>query len=133
MKQEMPVKVNDYIDIEFVDLTHQGQGVAKLDGYPIFVPNGLPGEKARIKVVKAKKNYAHGELIELKERSPYRVDISKEEEHKYGGCQIHHMTYEGQLKFKQNHVEQVLARIGGLENVTVHPIIGMDNPWHYRS
>jgi 23S rRNA (uracil1939-C5)-methyltransferase len=133
MKQEMPVKVNDYIDIEFVDLTHQGQGVAKLDGYPIFVPNGLPGEKARIKVVKAKKNYAHGELIELKERSPYRVDISKEEEHKYGGCQIHHMTYEGQLKFKQNHVEQVLARIGGLENVTVHPIIGMDNPWHYRN
>ena len=63
MKQEMPVKVNDYIDIEFVDLTHQGQGVAKLDGYPIFVPNGLPGEKARIKVVKAKK-----------ELCPWRID-----------------------------------------------------------
>lgn len=133
MSQTIPVKKNDYIDVEFVDLTHEGQGVAKIDGFPIFVPDGLPGEKANIKILKVKKNYGYGKLIEIKERSPYRVDIPKEEKHKYGGCQLHHMSYEGQLHFKQNLVEQTLARIGKLQDVTIHPIIGMDEPFHYRN
>ena len=132
-KQTLPVKKNEYIEVEFVDLTSGGHGVAKIDGFPIFIPGGLPGEKARIKVFNVKKTYAYGKLVEIKERSPYRVDIPREDLHKYGGCQLHHMTYEGQLRFKQNQVEQVLARIGKLSDVTVHPIIGMDEPWHYRN
>lgn len=133
MSQTIPVKKNDYIDVEFVDLTHEGQGVAKIDGFPIFVPDGLPGEQANIKIIKVKKNYGYGKLIEIKKKSPYRVDIPKEERYKYGGCQLHHMSYEGQLHFKQNLVEQTLARIGKLKDVIIHPIIGMDDPFHYRN
>lgn len=133
MSQTIPVKKNDYIDVEFVDLTHEGQGVAKLDGFPIFVPGGLPGESAQIKILNVKKNYGYGKLIEIREKSPYRVEIPKEDMHKYGGCQLHHMSYEGQLQFKQNLVEQTLTRIGKLQDVNIHPIIGMEQPFHYRN
>ncbi|WP_368986505.1 23S rRNA (uracil(1939)-C(5))-methyltransferase RlmD [Caldifermentibacillus hisashii] len=133
MSQTIPVKKNDYIDVEFVDLTHEGQGVAKIDGFPIFVPGGLLGESAQIKILNVKKNYGYGKLIEIREKSPYRVEIPKEDMHKYGGCQLHHMSYEGQLQFKQNLVEQTLTRIGKLQDVNIHPIIGMEQPFHYRN
>jgi 23S rRNA (uracil1939-C5)-methyltransferase len=133
MSRTLPVTKNDYIDVVFEDLTHDGAGVAKVDGYPIFVPNGLPGEKAKVKVIKVNKSYGVGRLMELYERSPFRVDIPASEKHKYGGCQLEHISYEGQLKYKENQVRQVLARIGKLEDVTVHPILGMDNPYHYRN
>lgn len=133
MKRTLPVQKNDYIDVIFEDLTHDGAGVAKVDGYPIFVPNGLPGEKAKIKVIKVNKGYGCGRLEELYEKSPYRIEIPREDLPKYGGCQLEHISYEGQLKYKENQVRQVLTRIGKLEDVVVHPILGMDNPWHYRN
>ena len=133
MSRQLPVNKNEYIAVLFEDLTHDGAGVAKVDGYPLFVPNGLPGEKAKIKVIKTGKGYGIGRLIELYEKSPYRIDIASSERHKYGGCQLEHISYEGQLKYKENQVRQVLARIGKLEDVVVHPILGMENPWHYRN
>jgi 23S rRNA (uracil1939-C5)-methyltransferase len=133
MNRIVPVQKNDYIDVVFEDLTHDGAGVAKVDGYPLFVPNGLPGEKAKVKVIKVNKGYGFGRLMELYEKSPYRVEIESSDTHKYGGCQLEHISYEGQLKFKENQVRQVLARIGKLEDVLVHPILGMENPWHYRN
>ncbi|WP_045520341.1 23S rRNA (uracil(1939)-C(5))-methyltransferase RlmD [Neobacillus niacini] len=134
MTKTIPVKKNDYIDVVFEDLTHDGAGVAKVEGFPLFIPNGLPGEKAQVKVIKVNKGYGFGRLIEIYEKSPYRVDVLSSEIHKYGGCQLEHISYEGQLKYKENQVRQVLTRIGKLENVLVHPILGMDNnPWHYRN
>ncbi|MCM3570469.1 23S rRNA (uracil(1939)-C(5))-methyltransferase RlmD [Neobacillus mesonae] len=133
MSRTLPINKNDYIDVVFEDLTHDGAGVAKVDGYPLFVANGLPGEKAKVKVIKTGKSYGVGRLIELYEKSPYRVDIPVSEKHKYGGCQLEHISYEGQLKYKENQVRQVLNRIGKLENVTIHPILGMENPLYYRN
>lgn len=133
MSKTIPVKKNDFIDVVFEDLTHDGAGVAKVDGYPIFVQGGLPGEKANIKVTKVNKGYGFGRLMEILERSTFRVECPAEDAHKYGGCQLQHISYEGQLKYKENQVKQVLTRIGKLEDVVVHPILGMDNPWHYRN
>ncbi|MCM3323571.1 23S rRNA (uracil(1939)-C(5))-methyltransferase RlmD [Cytobacillus kochii] len=133
MKQTLPVKKNDYIDVTFEDLTHEGAGVAKVDGYPLFVPNALPGEKAQIKVLKTSKGYGFGKLIETYEESPYRVTAPCPIYKECGGCQLQHLSYEGQLLAKQKQVRDVLTRIGKLENVTVHPTIGMSNPWRYRN
>ncbi|MDP4108132.1 MAG: 23S rRNA (uracil(1939)-C(5))-methyltransferase RlmD [Bacillota bacterium] len=133
MNRTLPVTKNDYVDVVFEDLTHDGAGVAKVEGYPLFVPNGLPGERAKVKVIKVNKSYGIGRLMELYEKSPYRVEIEQSDLHKYGGCQLEHISYEGQLKYKENQVRQVLTRIGKLEDVVIHPILGMDSPWHYRN
>ena len=133
MKKQIPVKKNDNIEVLFEDLTHDGAGVAKVDGYPIFVANALPGEKANIIVTKTNNGYAFGRLMEILEKSPDRVEIATEDRIKYGGCQIQHLNYAGQLKFKEKQVRDVMARIGKLEDVTIHPIIGMDEPLHYRN
>lgn len=133
MKKTAPVAKNDIVEVLFEDLTHEGAGVAKVDGYPIFVQGALPGEKAKIKVMKANKGYGFGRLMEIIENSPYRVEVTTEDYHKYGGCQLQHMSYEGQLEFKEKQVREVMTRIGKLEDVKVHPIIGMENPTHYRN
>lgn len=130
---EAPVTKNEYYDVIFEDLTHDGAGVAKIDGFPIFVPNGLPGEKAKVKVVKVKKGYGFGRLIELYEQSEERIDAPCSIYKQCGGCQLQHIRYEGQLKAKHKHVKEVLARLGKIEHATVHPVLGMKDPWRYRN
>ncbi|MBB6447074.1 23S rRNA (uracil(1939)-C(5))-methyltransferase RlmD [Bacillus benzoevorans] len=133
MSKTLPVQKNEYIDVVFEDLTHDGAGVAKVDGYPIFVPNGLPGEKAKIKVIKVNKGYGFGRLMEITEASRYRVDAPCSIYKECGGCQLQHMSYEGQLYAKEKQVRDVLQRIGKLKDIKVHPVLGMDNPWGYRN
>lgn len=132
-KFQVPVEKNEYYDVAFEDLTHDGAGVAKVEGFPIFVQNALPEERGKIKVVKIKKGYAFGRLIDLYEESPYRVDAPCPIYKQCGGCQLQHLSYEGQLIAKQKQVREVISRIGKLDNVTVHPVLGMDNPWRYRN
>ncbi|WP_445490001.1 23S rRNA (uracil(1939)-C(5))-methyltransferase RlmD [Niallia sp. 03133] len=132
MSRTLPVQKNDIIDIIFEDLTHDGSGVAKVDGYPLFIPNGLPGEKATVKVVKTNKNYGFGRLLELQKKSPYRVEAPCPIYKECGGCQLQHLNYEGQLQIKHKQVQDVLTRIGKI-NTTVHPTLGMKEPWRYRN
>ncbi|MGI8386358.1 23S rRNA (uracil(1939)-C(5))-methyltransferase RlmD [Robertmurraya sp. P23] len=133
MTKTIPVQKNDYIEVVFEDLTHDGAGVAKVDGYPLFVKNALPGEKAKIKVIKVNKGYGFGRLEEILEESPYRVDAPCPIYKECGGCQLQHLSYEGQLLAKEKQVRDVLTRIGKLENVKVHPVLGMSEPWRYRN
>ena len=86
-KMTPPVEKNEFIDVVFEDLTHDGAGVAKVKGYPIFVKNGLPGEEAQIKIIKVKKNFAFGRLMKLHQESPYRKDAECPVYNECGGCQ----------------------------------------------
>ncbi|MEN8698053.1 23S rRNA (uracil(1939)-C(5))-methyltransferase RlmD [Bacillus infantis] len=133
MKGTVPVQKNDYIDVVFEDLTHDGAGVAKVDGYPLFVPNGLPGEKAQVKVTKVNKGYGFGRLMEIYEESPHRVNAPCPIYKECGGCQLQHLSYQGQMLAKEKQVRDVLTRIGKLEDVKVHPVLGMNEPWRYRN
>lgn len=132
-KQKAPVQKNQTVTLQFEDLTHEGSGVAKLDGYPIFVPLGLPGERADVRVVKVNKRFAFGKLIHLHEKSEYRVDPPCNVFHKCGGCQLQHMTYEMQLEMKRNQVKNVMQKVAHLPDVPVHPVLGMEEPWRYRN
>ncbi|MEW9676293.1 23S rRNA (uracil(1939)-C(5))-methyltransferase RlmD [Lentibacillus sp. L22] len=130
-KQTAPVKKNETVTLTFEDLTHEGSGVGKIDGYPLFVPNALPGEKATIKVIKVNKNFGFGKLLELIKESPDRVEPVCDVH--CNGCGLQHMSYRLQLEMKQNQVKNVMKKIAHLKHVPIHPIIGMDDPLHYRN
>lgn len=132
-KQTAPVKKNETITLRFEDLTHEGSGVGKIDGYPLFVPYALPGEKAQVKVVKVNKNFGFGKLIEVDKPSENRVEPPCNVYYQCGGCQLQHMSYGMQLEMKQNQVKSVMRKIAHLEHVPVHPTIGMEDPWRYRN
>lgn len=132
-KHTAPVKKNDRITLRFEDLTHEGNGVGKIDGYPLFVPYGLPGEEATVKVIKVNKNFGFGKLLEVKNPSAERVEPPCDVFYKCGGCQIQHMSYNLQLDMKQNQVKSVMRKIAHLEHVPVHPTMGMQDPWRYRN
>ncbi|WP_208591352.1 23S rRNA (uracil(1939)-C(5))-methyltransferase RlmD [Gracilibacillus suaedae] len=132
-KTAPPVKKNQTIELTFEDITHEGAGVGKIDGYPLFVPYGLPGETAEVKVIKVKKNFGFGRLIEVTEESEDRVKPPCNVYYQCGGCQLQHMSYEMQLDMKRNQVQSALKKIGHIEDIPIHSTIGMDDPWRYRN
>lgn len=127
------VNRNDRINVYVEDLTHDGSGVGKVDGYPLFIPGALPGEEVDIQVGKTLKNYGFARLLSVTKASPDRIQPPCHVFDECGGCQLQHLSYEAQLKQKQKTVRDVIDRIAKLPHVPVHPVKGMDNPWRYRN
>ena len=126
-------KNKEYI-VDIVDIGQGGVGVGKYEGFTVFVEGGLLQDKVKVKISKSKKNYAVGDIVEIIEKSPFRVDrICSDELKDCGGCQIQELNYNKQLELKTNEVKQVVARIGKLENVDIHETMGMENPCRYRN
>ena len=125
-----PVIKNEKITVTFEDLTSEGMGVAKVEGYPLFVADGLPGERATIKVTKVGKSFGFAR-IEERLSSSYRISICDvKKEHASGTMPLQNLRYSAQLAFKKNNnVEQVMKRIAKTPEVEVKPTIGMENPW----
>ncbi|WP_086349045.1 23S rRNA (uracil(1939)-C(5))-methyltransferase RlmD [Candidatus Enterococcus clewellii] len=128
-----PVKKNETIEVEIIDLTHEGLGVGKVDGYPLFIENSLPGEKVRALVLKVGNKFGYGKVIERLNDSPDRVELTDESLLRTGIAPLQHMTYEAQLLFKQKQVENVLNKISKMPDVPVLPSVGMANPVGYRN
>lgn len=127
------VQQHDRLTVYVEDLTHDGSGVAKVEGYPLFIPGALPGEQVEVKVGKTLKNYGFAKLLNVIEPSPQRVEPPCPVFWDCGGCQMQHLSYEGQLIQKQKQVRDVMDRIAKLPHVPVRPVKGMDNPWRYRN
>ncbi|MEK4230829.1 23S rRNA (uracil(1939)-C(5))-methyltransferase RlmD [Solibacillus sp. FSL H8-0538] len=127
-----PITKNDRTTVYIEDLTHDGNGVAKIDGYPLFIQGALPGETVEIHVLKTLKNYGFAKVVEILEPSSDRVEAPCVYFSQCGGCQVQHLSYEGQLKWKQNMVANVMKRLGKID-APVLPVKGMDNPWNYRN
>ena len=108
------------------------QGVCRQDGIAVFVPGLLPGERARVRIVKPEKRYAFGRIEELLEKSPNRTEPFCPIYKRCGGCVCQHMTYETSLAFKRRQVQDLLERVGGL-SIEVPPVLGMAHPFGYRN
>ena len=120
--------------VEIVDIGQGGVGIGKFEGFTVFVDGGLVKDKIKVKITKSKKNYAVGEIVEIIEPSPYRVERKCSKELKdCGGCQIQELDYKEQLNVKTNEVKQVISRIGKLDDVIIHPALGMEEPFRYRN
>lgn len=128
-----PVKKGSVYEIEVVDLNHRGQGVAKIEGFTIFINDGIPGDRGRIKINILKKNYGVGEFIDIKIPSKWRIEAPCHVVDKCGGCQIQKIDYKKQLEIKRDRVENDMKRIGGLQNIIIHDTLGMEEPFRYRN
>lgn len=126
-------KNNEYV-VDIVDIGQGGVGIGKYEGFTVFVEGGLIQDKVKVRISKSKKNYAVGDIVEILEKSPFRVDrICSDDLKDCGGCQIQELDYNKQLELKTNEVKQVISRIGKLENVEIHETIGMQSPCRYRN
>ncbi|OMF92510.1 23S rRNA (uracil(1939)-C(5))-methyltransferase RlmD [Paenibacillus sp. FSL R7-0337] len=152
----LPVNKNDEVLLDIIGMTHEGEGVGRVEGFTLFVQGALPGERVRARVLKTKKQYGYAKLLELVQASSDRIAPPCPIYDQCGGCQLQHMDYTAQLAWKRQLVVDNLQRIGKLEvagavsggaastdgasasgtqgeGIRVLPTLGMDEPWRYRN
>ena len=127
----MPAK-NQVLRLTCENFGTDAAGVCRADGMAVFVPGLIPGEEADVRIVKTQKNYAFGRLERLIVPSADRREPPCPSYKRCGGCSCQHMTYEASLEYKRTQVQELLRRVGGLD-VTLPPVVGMEDPWHYRN
>ena len=129
----MEYRKNDIVTLEIVDCGTDGEGIGKADGFTAFVKDAVIGDTIVAKIMKAKKNYGYGRLMEILKPSPYRVEPVCLSARQCGGCQLQAVSYEEQKVFKEKKLRGHLERIGGFTEFPMEPLIGMDDPYHYRN
>lgn len=128
----MQVEKNKEYIVDIIDTGFQGEGIAKIDGLTIFIPNAIKGEKLKILIVKVLSSHAFGKIVEIIEKSPYRIESDCTTYKRCGGCSLRHIKYEETLKMKQNAVQSLVNKT--LKNkIEVEDTLGMENPYHYRN
>jgi len=123
---------NQIYETTVCDYTAEGQGIAKIDGCVVFIPNAIVGERCRVRIEKAQKTWAAGKLVEILEKSPHRVNRECPVAKLCGGCDFWHMDYEEETRLKADRVRQALNRIGG-ENLEEIPILSAPTCYGYRN
>ena len=131
------MKKNELVTVKIEDIGVNGEGIGKIDGYTLFVKDALIGDRAEVKITKAKKNYGYARLMRILEPSKDRVEAKCPVARQCGGCQIQELSYEKQLEFKEKKVRGNLERIGGFApeqlDAVMEPICGMKEPFYYRN
>ena len=126
---------NQKFTVSIEDISEDGAGIGKLDGYIWFIKDAVIGDVVRARAMKMKKNYGFARLMEILTSSEARVEPKCPVARQCGGCQLQAMSYEEQLKFKERKVKNHLLRIGKFKEDEIHmlPIMGMKEPWRYRN
>ena len=127
------MKKDDIVTLTIDDIGTNGEGIGRTEGITLFIKDALPGDMVRAKIMKMKKTYGYARLMEILKESTMRTTPPCPEHKRCGGCQIQALSYESQLKFKENKVRNNLKHIGGFENPKVLPTLGMQEPYRYRN
>jgi 23S rRNA (uracil1939-C5)-methyltransferase/tRNA (uracil-5-)-methyltransferase len=128
-----PFAYHEEIELEIEDLTNLGQGVGRHDGWVVFVPFALPGERVRARIWRNKSSYSDADLVEVLDSIPDRVEPACPLFGVCGGCQYQHYDYAAQLDWKRRQIAQLMKKMAGLE-LDVNPCLGCpDHTYHYRS
>ncbi|MBE5776530.1 MAG: 23S rRNA (uracil(1939)-C(5))-methyltransferase RlmD [Clostridiales bacterium] len=125
------MKKNDVLELTILRLSGE-QGIAVHEGLTVFVRNALPGERVMARIERVQKNCAFAKAVDILQPSPARREPLCPYYEKCGGCVCQHMTYDMSLDMKRERVRDALVRIGHVD-VQVPPVLGMENPWHYRN
>lgn len=148
------VQKNQELIVTIEAMGSEGEGIGRIDGYALFVKDAVAGDVVKVKVMKAKKNYAYARLMEIITPSKDRITPPCSIARQCGGCQIQHMDYQAQLTYKHNKVKNCLERIGGFhvveveegfdgtpsfdsvdgkKTIAMEPVLGMEDPFYYRN
>ena len=128
----MDIKKNKEYIVDIIDNGYEGEGIAKIDNFTIFVPGTIKGEKVKILIVKVLSSHAFGKVIEIVKKSEVRQTIDCNTYKRCGGCNLRHIKYESTLEMKQNSVQSLVNKT--LKNkIEVNKTIGMEKPYYYRN
>lgn len=128
----MIVEKNKQYIVDIIDNGYEGEGIAKIDDFTIFIQGALKGEKCKILIMKVNKSFAYGKLLEIVSESENRKDEDCTTYKRCGGCSLRHIDYEYTLKMKKDMVQNLITKT--LKNeLAVNPTIGMNNPYYYRN
>jgi len=128
----MIVEKNKEYIVEIIDNGFEGEGIAKINDFTIFIPGAIKGEKVKILIVKVLSSYAFGKILEILEKSENRIEPDCKTYKRCGGCNLRHIKYQETLKLKQNAVQSLVDKT--LKNkIRVKETIGMENPYYYRN
>ncbi len=130
---EKPVWLGQIIEIKIANYGHEGEGVGRYHDFTIFVPGALAGETVQVRITEVRKNFARAAIVQILQAAPERVTPECPYDADCGGCQLQHLEYQSQLVMKRQRVRDAIERIGGMEGVTIHPVLGMDQPRYYRN
>ncbi len=126
------MKKNEEYIVEIIDNGFQGEGIAKIEGFTVFIPNAIKDEKVKIKILKVNTSHAFGKIIEIINPSPNRIEADCSTYPRCGGCAIRHVSYEKTVEMKKNAVESTLKKTLGRE-IKISEIIKMEEPFYYRN
>lgn len=127
------VRIHEVYTVAIRDLGVHGEGIGSVDGFTVFVLGALPGETVTAEIILLKKSYALGKLLSIEQESPFRVVPECPVYENCGGCQLSHLTYEGQLDMKYRRVKDVIERIAGESGKLVRPVLPAAHPFAYRN
>ncbi len=127
-----PLRLGEAVEVEITDLSHDGEGVGRVSGFTLFVPQTAPGDLVEARIISVQKTYGRGLPLAVKRYSRLRVEPACRHFGRCGGCRLQHLQYEAQLRLKQERVAEVLRRLGQVE-APVLPVIGMADPWGCRN
>lgn len=130
--KKIPIQKNKEYTVSIIDNGFEGEGIAKIEDYTIFVPGAIKGEKIKILIVKVHSSYAFGKIVEILEKSKYRIEPDCATYKRCGGCNLRHIDYEETLNMKQNAVQSLVNKT--LKSpIEVNKTVAMGNPYHYRN
>lgn len=124
---------NQVVAVTIEDMGKDGEGIGKADGFTLFIKDAVIGDTVQARIMKTKNNYGYARLTEILTPSSHRVEPRCPFARQCGGCQLQALAYPQQLAFKENMVRRNLEHIGGMQEVPMEPIIGMEEPFHYRN
>jgi 23S rRNA (uracil1939-C5)-methyltransferase len=128
-----PVVKDEELELHVDSLAYGGNGVARLNGFVVFVRRGLPGDTVRARITKVKRSHAEALVVDVVEPSAQRVDAPCAHYPACGGCRFQDLAYEAQLEAKQEQVRDALRRIGGLAEAPLEPIVPAESQFFYRN
>ena len=130
--KKIPIQKNKEYIVDIIDNGFEGEGIAKIKDYTIFIPGAIKGEKIKTLIVKVQSSYAFGKIIEIIEKSKYRMEADCDTYKRCGGCNLRHVDYEETLNMKQNAVQSLVNKTLKTP-IEVEKTVAMGNPYYYRN